>query len=148
MDFINTLTAKGQEVAQKAKETAELFKWHNKISTEQDRIKKAYEDIGRLFCALNPESPSEEYFDFYAQIDESKQLIEQYKKEIAKIKNIGCCKKCGAPLDRDAKYCSVCGASQEEGKKEERSESVICPYCGEAVDPGSICCPHCGKNIK
>ena len=70
-----------------------------------------------LFCALNPESPSEEYFDFYAQIDESKQLIEQYKKEIAKIKNIGCCKKCGAPLDRDAKYCSVCGASQEEEKK-------------------------------
>lgn len=148
MDFINTLTAKGLEAAQKAKETAELFKWHTKISTEQDNIKKAYEDIGRLFCAMNPESPSEEYFDFYARIDESKQLIEQYKKEIAKIKSSGCCKKCGAPLDKDAKYCSVCGAFQEDEAKAESSESVICPHCGAAIDADSIHCPHCGKNIK
>lgn len=147
MDFMNNLASKSQNMAKKAKDTAEIFKWNTKIGVEKDKIKKAYEDIGRLFCALNPESPSEEYFDYYAKIDESKQMIEQYEDEISKIKNSGICRNCGAQLEKGALYCSVCGKRQENPGEDKEKEQVICPHCGEKVEDTCIRCPKCGKNI-
>ena len=81
MDFIDNLAAIGRDAAEKAKDTAEVLKRRTKISLEKDKINKIYEEIGRLFVSLNEESPSEEYFEFYSQLDEAKQLIEQYEDE-------------------------------------------------------------------
>ena len=122
MDFIDNLAAAGKEAAVKAKDTAEILKWRAKIGLEKDKMNKTYEAIGRLFVSLHEECPSEDYFDFYAKLNESNFLIEQYEDEIAKVKQNG-----GA------------GASSDG--------TIICPYCGEEIDAESIYCPTCGKNI-
>lgn len=122
MDLIDNLAAMGRDAAEKAKDTADILRWRTKISLEKDKINKIYEEIGRLFVALNEESPSEEYFEFYVRLDESKQLIEQYENELAKLKKSG-------------------------GKSFCTSSVIICPYCGEEIEESSIYCPKCGKNI-
>lgn len=122
MDFIDNLAAIGRDAAEKAKDTAEVLKWRTKISLEKDKINKIYEEIGRLFVSLNEESPSEEYFEFYSQLDETKQLIEQYEDELSKLK-------------------------KDSGRSFGRSAVIICPYCGEEIEESSIYCPKCGKNI-
>lgn len=121
MDFIDNLTAAGRDVAVKAKDTAEILKWRTKIGLEKDKMSKAYEEIGRLFVQLHEESPSEEYFDLYAKLGESRELIGQYEAEIAKVR----CRS---------------GESASE-------TMIICPYCGTKIEAESIYCPKCGKNI-
>lgn len=122
MDFIDNLTAAGRDVAVKAKDTAEILKWRTKIGLEKDRMSKTYEEIGRIFVQINAESPSEEYFELYAKLGESRQLIEQYEDEIVKIR-------------RSSAGNTMAG------------DTIICPYCGGKIEAESIYCPKCGKNI-
>ena len=53
MEFIeklgNTISAKGKEVADKAKDQAEILRLRGQISTCEEVIKKNYLEIGRLF---------------------------------------------------------------------------------------------------
>ena len=53
MDFIeklgDTISAKGKEVAEKAKDTAEILRLKGQISTCEEVIKKNYLEIGKLF---------------------------------------------------------------------------------------------------
>lgn len=53
MDFIeklgDTISAKGKEVADKAKDQAEILSLRGQISTCEEVIKKNYLEIGRLF---------------------------------------------------------------------------------------------------
>lgn len=122
MDFIDNLTAAGRDVAVKAKDTAEILKWRTKIGLEKDKMSKTYEEIGRIFVQINAESPSEEYFELYAKLGESRQLIEQYEDEIVKIR-------------RSSAGNTMAG------------DMIICPYCGGKIEAESIYCPKCGKNI-
>ena len=53
MDFFEklgeTISAKGKEVADKAKDTAEILRLRSQISTCEEVIKKNYLEIGKLF---------------------------------------------------------------------------------------------------
>jgi hypothetical protein len=53
MDFIekigDTITAKGKEAADKAKELAEIANLKSQISTCEDIVKKNYMEIGKLY---------------------------------------------------------------------------------------------------
>ena len=53
MDFIeklgDTISVKGKEVADKAKDQAEILRLRGQISTCEEVIKKNYLEIGRLF---------------------------------------------------------------------------------------------------
>ena len=47
------------------------------------------------------------------------------------------CKRCGAELDENARFCPQCGALQP----------LICPECGAESRPGSRVCSNCGKKL-
>lgn len=61
MDFIekigDTITAKGKEVADKAKDAAEILNLRGQISTCEEVIKKNYLEIGKLFYEQFGEDP-------------------------------------------------------------------------------------------
>ena len=66
MDFIeklgDTISAKGKEVADKAKDTAEILRLKGQISTCEEVIKKNYLEIGKLFFEQygdDPDAPFE-----------------------------------------------------------------------------------------
>lgn len=61
------------------------------------------------------------------------------------------CKKCGASLPANAKFCLECG------EKVVSTDSIVCPECGNTVAKGKFCpecghkfvtvCPKCGKDV-
>lgn len=49
------------------------------------------------------------------------------------------CKKCGAMLPEDGKFCPMCGA-RADGKK-------VCPSCRQSVAEEAVYCTYCGKRL-
>lgn len=70
------------------------------------------------------------------------------------------CKKCGAKLDEDAVFCSICGEKQgssepleKEQKKSTRVQVIEgevhkCPNCGEVIGAFETKCPTCGLEFR
>ena len=48
------------------------------------------------------------------------------------------CKKCGAPLDHDSRFCENCGA---------RNTPEFCTNCGAKLEPGGLFCGNCGAKV-
>lgn len=48
------------------------------------------------------------------------------------------CKKCGAPLDHDSRFCENCGA---------RNTPEFCTNCGAKLEPGGVFCGNCGAKV-
>ena len=83
----------------KAKEVGEVAKLNLNIVSEEENIKKAYIEIGKLYYAGNSLNPDPAYAEFCKKIGESKVKIELNKTKIAEIKaddddkntNCSCC---------------------------------------------------------
>ena len=52
------------------------------------------------------------------------------------------CTACGQPIAAGSKFCSSCGAKQEE-----KLAGGFCPNCGGKVEAGSKFCPNCGNKM-
>ena len=50
------------------------------------------------------------------------------------------CPKCGAKIDRGARFCPKCGAPLAGGK-------VRCGNCGREIPASAAYCPHCGRDM-
>jgi membrane protease subunit (stomatin/prohibitin family) len=50
------------------------------------------------------------------------------------------CPECGNPVAAGAKFCSNCGAKQENA-------AAVCPGCGQPVAPGAKFCMNCGQKL-
>lgn len=73
----------------KAKQVAAIAKANISIYAEEDKIKKAEQQLGKLYYrdyAVNEEMDSAEYLPWCQKIDESKQLIEQLRAYISELK--------------------------------------------------------------
>lgn len=89
------------------------------ISSLENKLNKSYEILGKLcydsvvnggvFDAESVKPVTDDIAEKLAQ-------IEQMKKEVLKAKNKKLCPKCSEPVDKDASFCSSCGASLEEEK--------------------------------
>lgn len=53
------------------------------------------------------------------------------------------CINCGAPLDDDALFCTVCGTRNEIMSNPQRQ----CPHCGAELDNDAIFCTYCGQKV-
>lgn len=51
------------------------------------------------------------------------------------------CKKCGAPMLTDSKFCGRCGAERDAPLPR------VCPKCKSQVTEGSIFCSKCGARV-
>jgi len=89
MDFENIMgrvTDLAQAGAAKAKELAEIAKLKVNNATEEDTIRKAYIEIGKLYYAERGMAPEAPYAALCEKINASKEKIEYNKQKIADIK--------------------------------------------------------------
>ncbi len=70
----------------KAKEVGEIAKLNIAIAAEEESIKKAYIEIGRLHYAEAGNNPAPAYAEYFAKIGECKAKIEFNKVKIAELK--------------------------------------------------------------
>ena len=78
-----------QTATQKAKVLAAVAKANVSIYAEEDKIRKAEAQLGKLYYrdyAVSEEMDSAEYLPWCQKIDESKQLIEQLRAYISELK--------------------------------------------------------------
>lgn len=93
-DSIDTLRGKAAEAAQaaakKTKQLAEIAKSNVSIYSEEDKIKKAQQELGKLYYrdyVVGEEMDEAEYLPWCQQIDESKQTIADLRDYIEELKH-------------------------------------------------------------
>lgn len=92
MDFIesigDTITAKGREAVDKARELAEIAHLKGQITTCEEVIKKNYLEIGRLYCELYGEEPQEEFKKQCSTVKNAQNGIADIQRKIREVKGI------------------------------------------------------------
>lgn len=83
-----TISAKGKEVADKAKELAEITGLKSRISTSEDVIRKSYMEIGKRYYELHGSEPEEEYAEQCGVIRNAQDGIEELEEQIRIIKGV------------------------------------------------------------
>lgn len=92
MEFVNkigeTITAKGKEVTNKAKDMAEIVQLKNRIRACEDTIKKNYIEIGKRYYELHASQPEEHYAEQCIAINNAQDNIANLEQRIKDIKGI------------------------------------------------------------
>lgn len=92
MDFLeklgDTITTKGKEAADKAKELAEIANLKSQIATCEEVVKKNYVEIGKIYFEQYGSMPEDPFEKQCRAINNAKQGIEELQEKIKEIKGI------------------------------------------------------------
>ncbi len=88
-DIMGRVTDLAQAGASKAREIAEITKLKMNNAAEEDTIRKAYIEIGKLYYAERAMAPEAPYAALCEKVTASKEKIEYNKQKIADIKAAG-----------------------------------------------------------
>lgn len=92
MDFLEklgeTITTKGREAADKAKDMAEIASLKSQIATCEEVIKKNYMEIGRLFMEQYKDAEDAPFEKQRTAIVNAQAGVEDLQKKIRKIKGL------------------------------------------------------------
>ena len=92
MDFIEklgeTITIKGKEAADKAKEVAEIASLKSQIATCEEVMKKNYLEIGKIYFELYGDMPEEPFEKQCRAIRNAKNGVEALEEKLKEIKGI------------------------------------------------------------
>lgn len=83
-----TISTKGKEVGDKAKDLAEIASLKSQINTCEDVIKKNYMEIGRLYYELHKDAWEETYDEECRAIANAQNGIAELEAKVREIKGI------------------------------------------------------------
>ena len=126
------VSEKTDDLAQKISEEMAVQKIQSQIREEDREISGIFQKIGEIvYEELKEESANDEKLkQLIAAVGIKKSSIQEYKKRMAKIKNMDTCRYCGKFVERSAVYCPYCGKKIEKCDPEEESETKV-----EKIDP-------------
>ena len=128
----NIAVEAAQAAARKAKQLAAIAKANVSIYAEEDKVRKAERELGKLYYrdyAVGEEQDSAEYLPWCQKIDESKQTIAALQEQIAQLRaqDGTCCEKsdgsCCCKSD-DAETPCCCEKPAELPEKSEDSVEI------------------------
>ena len=115
----NIAVEAAQAAARKAKQLAAIAKANVAIYAEEDKVRKAERELGKLYYrdyAVGEEQDSAEYLPWCQKIDESKQTIAALQDQIAQLR------------------------AQEEACEEAAEASCSCEKPVDGAEASSSCC--------
>lgn len=167
-----TLAAKSRDVADKAKEMAEVNRLNGQIHTQKNKAEKIYAEIGKVVYEKREDLEQLDISGRTEELDSIQSEILRLKEEILRVKGMRECANCGTEISRKASVCPKCGETMEgEGAEEEapgfhedggREEAGvyvdngraqgevkgrICPGCNKNVGEEMVFCPFCGVRL-
>lgn len=83
-----TITTKGKEVSDKAKDLAEIANLRSQISTCEEVVKKNYMEIGKMYYEMHGSMPEEQYEEQCRAISNAQIGIADLEAKIKEIKGI------------------------------------------------------------
>lgn len=125
-----TLSKTAKELSGRAEEVYETQRLKNKISSEERQVEKAMADLGRIIYKRYKEDVpvDDAQKAICEQIDQRMEQIEKYKTDISelKVRSKRFCPSCGCQIEKDAAFCSQCGAAcPTQEPEEEAGDDVI-----------------------
>ena len=144
-EFTDTLAAKSSEVAQKAKDMADVASLNSQIKTEKEAINNAYLSIGETVYQEQKDSENSPFDDQIQSIKRRLAKIAELEKSISEIKGTKKCPFCGETIGILAEICPKC--KQELPEEEIVAVERVCPACGEPVAEDDTVCVKCGRNL-
>ena len=136
-ELTGTGIAKAKELADagvaKAREISEITKLKVQNSTEQEAIRKAYSDLGKLYYAERGSAPEAAYTDLCQSITDALARISYNNERIADIKAAG-------RADRDETDAAEEPLEAEEPCCCAAEEQSCCAGEPETAAEGSCCC--------
>ena len=134
-ELTETGIAKAKELADtgatRAKELTEIGKLKVNNSAEQEAIRKAYSELGKLYYAERGSAPEAAYADACQRISDAMARISYNNERIADIKAAG------QFTDAEVDSVEADVISQEESCCETKEEG---PCCCETREEGPCCC--------
>ena len=115
-DLGKKLTKVGEAAAEKTKEVAEFTKVNAKILDTQNKLDKAYIEVGKRYVELHPANEEDEMKSAVEAVYGLEDRLKELRKQLQDLKGTLKCEICGAECAAEAVFCSKCGA---ELKKEE-----------------------------
>lgn len=147
-DMNKQLTRVGQSAVKKANDVSESVRISSAIREEEDKQEKWFKQLGQYFYENYPDSNEEEPKTLYASIASSKDLVQEYKKQLNILKGAIECPNCGASIANNATFCSNCGTKIEHIPVQMPSDSGIrCHSCGAPMEKGQRFCINCGAEM-
>lgn len=146
-----TLAAKGKDVAEKAKEIAEINRLNGQIHTQEHMEEKIYIELGKAVSGHREDLGSMNVSAQLAELDSVQAEIARLREELLRVKGIRRCAGCGAQISEDAAFCPSCGCAapgEEEASKQEAPAGTECPGCHREVEPDAVLCPFCGIKLQ
>ncbi|MBI9012563.1 MAG: zinc ribbon domain-containing protein [Clostridiales bacterium] len=156
MGFLDDLGKSLNKVGKKTSEMASGAKLKLEITKHKSNIDKKYEELGARVYFLNKEGLEldESISEMISAIDDMFLAIDNLEKEIADIAKeqaaepaANRCKKCGATLAEDTKFCGSCGDKVEEVVEEVVEGKKLCPNCQAEVGEAKFC-NSCGTSLE
>ena len=143
------ITDGGQKAAEQARIFAEVSRL-NGLITEQERIiSQLYSRIGQNYYELHKLDAEACVQAEVEGITMAEKRIEEIKAQIALVKGVESCPKCGCEIAKGTVFCPQCGERIPEISSKERSENMVnCSKCGKAVPMGQKFCIYCGSLIS
>lgn len=159
-----TLAAKGKDVADKAREMAEVNRLNGQINSQKSMAEKIYTEIGRMVCENRENWRNMDVSEPLERLDSIQTEIVRLQEEILRVKGVCRCGSCGAEIDGNVTFCPKCGfamdvsgeepeagqsqeSQQGQENRSEGPEAVICSGCHKEIEPGMMFCPFCGMKL-
>lgn len=125
-EILNKAKRGAEAVGQKTGDFIEVTKLKMAASDVDKEIAATFEGLGRLVydAQKSEEDVSEMIEECIQSIDELQEAADAIREQIYSYKNMNRCVACGAVIDKDAAFCSKCGAplTVEEAPAEETEE--------------------------
>ncbi len=166
MSFMDKMSALGQNVSNKAKDTAGVMKVNSQISEAERNLNSLYHEIGRKYCEIAGGYNIPELADSVQLVSLMISQIDQMRKQLNTLKGVMTCPKCNAQVKTGSMFCNTCGYQFPVVMKkhcrtcgaELGEDQAFCITCGTPVaaepapapaadTPAEINCPNCNERI-
>lgn len=126
-DLSKTLSDKGKEAAQKAKEAAGVLQMKAQIASEKSKLKELYGAVGVLYYKKHRDDEDTEFGDLFREIGNVLTNVAAMEEKVQKMEGANVCPNCKKVMKKDALFCSRCGAAlkTEEETCEDETEDDL-----------------------
>lgn len=114
-EFFDNAASKAKDMLDVAKRKTDgvitLEKLRYIVSSLKVKVSKDYKKLGKIYyeSLKDNENLPDDIAAAVEDINEKKMLIKKTEAQIAEIKNKRICPSCGASVEKEAAFCSVCG---------------------------------------
>lgn len=139
MDFFKKVS---DGVSQKATDVSATMRLNSQIKSNEEELRKTLQSLGETYYNNAKEGTEGDYTVLIARVDELKGEIASCKEQLIDLKGMIQCPKCGAELEKGARFCVQCGYELPVPVKK------VCAGCGAELQEGAKFCTKCGTKVE